>query len=154
MTATYESFQRSRGTAPALTIIPARDRVAARQEAITALDSFVRPMLAGSLRLPFIFPRPSVELTAYDEVFRRSAAGGHWTLTSRWTGLLTHTIACYTVALHFDGDDRPSHFVISGARETVTDDATPESLGRGLAAAALAGPLVTWAPNFPPDISL
>jgi hypothetical protein len=101
-----------------------------------------------------MFARPVVELTVYDEVFRRSAAGGHWTLTSRWTGLLTHTVAGYTVALHFDAGDRPSHFVISGARETVTEDATPEALARGLTAAASAGPLVTWAPNFPIEISL
>ena len=131
-----------------------RDRVALRREALRAIDSFVRPLLAEKLRLPLTFARPTVDLTIYDEVFPRTNAGGHWSVSSRWIGLLTHTIAGYTVALHFDAEDRASHFVLSGATTVVTPDATPESLARGLDAVARGGPLITWAPNFPPDISL
>ena len=154
MTATYQPHGRPVDTLPVQTVEPAHDRIAARREALTALDSFVRPLLAEKLSLPRSFGSPSVELTVYDEVFRRSNAGGHWTAFSRWVGFLTHRISGYSVALHFDDQDRASHFVINGAREIVTDDATPESLARGLEAVALAGPLVTWAPNFPPGISL
>ena len=159
MTATYEPLTTSRATRPPLaTVTPvapvAPDRVAARRAALTALDSFVRPLLAEHLRLPFSLVPPTVELTIYDEVYRRTSAGGHWTLSTRWTGLLTHTISGYTVTLHFDAEDRPSRFLISGARDIWTDDATPEALARGLAEAARGGPLVTWAPNLPPGISL
>ena len=155
MTATYQPSSRPDDIRLVQPQAATHDRVAARREALTALDSFVRPLLAERLRMPLAFLlRPAVDLTIYDEVYRRTNAGGHWTVSSRWTGLLTHTIASYTVALHFDTDDLASHFVISGAREIVTDDATPESLARGLDAAAVAGPLITWAPNFPPDISL
>jgi hypothetical protein len=142
---------------PKLTVIepaPVQDRVAVRCEALVALDSFVRPLLTEKVQLPMLFGRPTVELTIYDEVYRRTRAGGHWTVNSRLIGWLTHTIAGYTVELHFDDEDRPSHFVISGAQKVVTDDASPEALGRGLEAAVRGGPLITWAPNFPPDISL
>ena len=150
MTAIYEPERNSEISARA----PVRDRVALRREALTALDSFVRPLAAEQLSLPFTFARPSIELTVYDEAYRRTRAGGHWTVSSRWIGLLTHTIAGYTIALHFDDDERASHFVISGAQTVVTRDATPEALAQGLAAVARGGPLITWAPNLPPDISL
>jgi hypothetical protein len=149
MTAIYES-----GRATDITPAPVHDRVAARREALTALDSFVPALLQDKLRLPFTFARPTVELTIYDAVYRRTQVGGHWTLAGRWTGLLSHTVASYTVALHFEEDDRASHFVISGAQTVVTRDATPESLARGLDAAARGGPLITWGPNLPPGISL
>jgi len=131
-----------------------QDRIAARREALTALDSFVRPLLAERLRMPLAFGRPTLDLTVYDDVLRRSNAGGHWTATSRWFSFIGHTVGSYAVTLHFDAGDRPSHFVISGAGEVRTDDASPESLARGLDAAVRAGPLVTWAPNFVPSISL
>jgi hypothetical protein len=150
MTAIYEPERASEISAPA----PVRDGVALRREALTALDSFVRPLVAEKLSLPFTFARPSIDLTIYDEVYRRTRAGGHWTVSSRWIGPLTHTIAGYTVALHFDDEDRVSHFVISGAQTVVTRAATPEALADGLVAAARGGPLITWAPNFPPGISL
>jgi hypothetical protein len=150
MTATYESTRDPKGS----TAAPVRDRIGLRREALTALDSFVRPLAAEKLNPPFAFARPTIELTAYDEVYRRTGAGGHWTVSSRWIGPLTHTIAGYTIALHFDDEDRVSHFVISGAQTVVTPDATPEALADGLAAAARGGPLITWAPNFPPGISL
>src|SRR5215208_5343889 len=149
MPAVYES-----GPTTDIIPAPAHDRIAARREALTALGSFVPSLLQDKLRLPFTFARPTVALTAYDEVYRRSQAGGHWTLAGRWTGLLSHTVASYTVALHFDEQDRASHFVISGAQTVVTRDATPESLARGLDAAARGGPLITWGPNLPPGISL
>jgi hypothetical protein len=114
----------------------------------------VRPLLAQTLRLPFAFAAPRIELTAYDEVYRRTTAGGHWTVASHWTGLLTHAVATFTVALHFDAEDRADHFVIAGARTVATPDATPEALARGLEAVAAGGPLITWAPNFPPGVSL
>ena len=150
MTAIYEPERATEISVPA----PVHDRVALRHEALTALDSFVRPLAAEKLRLPFTFARPSVELTIYEEAYRRTRAGGHWTLSSRWIGLLTHTIAGYTIALHFDEEERASHFVISGAQTVVTRDATPEALATGLEAAARGGPLITWAPNLPPGISL
>ena len=134
------------GTSPA--------RIAARREALVALDSFVRPLLSRHLRMPLAPTPPLVELTIYDEVLRRTSAGGHWTVTNRWVGFVGHTIGQYTVTLHFDEQDRPSCFVINGAREVRTADATPESLVRGLQQATRNGPLVTWAPNFVPDISL
>ena len=120
---------------PALT---AQSRVAARRETLTALA----------------FGPPAVDLTIYADVLRRSHAGGHWSATSRWIGFVGHTIGSYAVTLYFDSLDRPSHFVISGAREVRTDDASPESLARGLNAAVRGGPLLTWAPNFVPGISL
>jgi hypothetical protein len=130
------------------------DRLAVRREALTALDSFVRPMLLSRLRLPFSITEPTVDLSIYDEIYGRSATGGHWTMNTRWMGFVGHTIAGYTVSLEFDGADRPTRFVVAGAREVVTDDATPESLSRGLDAVRFAGPLLTWAPNFPPGVSL
>ena len=148
MTATYESLR----LLPRVEVPEANDRVAARREALTALDSFVRPLLREKLSMPLA--RPAVDLTIYDEVLRRSTAGGHWNVTSRWFGLVGHTIASYAIALHFDADDRPTRFVISGARDVISEDATPEALARALDAAAQAGPLMTWAPNFVPDISL
>jgi len=148
MTATYDPVR----TAPATPAVA--DGVAARREALTALDSFVRPLLQERLRLPFGLVPPSVELSVYDEIYRRSSAGGHWTVSTRWTNFLTHTIAAYTVALHFDASQRPAFFRISGAREVDTESATPEALARGLQQAALGGPLITWAPNMPPSISL
>src|SRR5215207_8709338 len=81
---------------------PVQDRVAVRCEALIALDSFVRPLLAEKLHLPFPFGRPAIELTIYEEVYRRSRAGGHWTVNARLLGMLTHSIAGYTVELHFD----------------------------------------------------
>jgi hypothetical protein len=150
MTATYqppiEAF------APGVPAAP--DRLAVRHEALTALDSFVRPLVMEKLRLPFSLVAPTIELSLYDAVYNRSSAGGHWTASTRWMGFVGHTIAGYTIALHFDAADRPSHFTIDGAVEVVTDDATPESLGRGLDRARLAGPRITWAPSLPPGISL
>lgn len=153
MTATYQPLSPVDATLPPVAaVVP--DRVAARREALIALDSFVRPLLAERLRLPFSLIPPAVELTVYDEVYRRSNSGGHWTVSTRWMGLLTHTVSTYTVALHFDAEDRPSRFLIGGARELWTEDATPEALARGLAQVTLGGPLVTWAPNLPPSVSL
>ena len=117
-----------------------------------ALDSFVHPLLVEKLRMPLA--RPSVGLTVYDELLRRTTAGGHWSVTNRWQGVIGHTIGSYAVALHFDESDRPAYFAISGVREVITEDATPESLARGLDAAARGGPLLTWAPNFMPGLSL
>lgn len=131
-----------------------RDQIEARQATINALDSFVRPLLAERLRPPFSLGAPAVDLSAYDAVYARSSAGGHWTVSTRWMGFFSHVIAGYTVTLHFDADDRPSHFSIDGASEVVTDDATPASLVEGLDRAGRAGPCVTWAPSIPPGISL
>lgn len=153
MTATYEPPINV--TESATSVSETRQhRLAARREALTALDSFVRPMLAEKLRMPLAPERPAVELTVYGDIYRRSGAGGHWDVTSRWLGLVGHTIASYAVSLRFDAQDRPSRFVISGAREIVTTDATPEALAAGLDRAAAAGPLVSWAPSFVSDISL
>lgn len=138
----------------ALPAVAVHDRVAARRGTLTALDSFVRPLLTERLRMPLAFGPPTVDLTIYADVIRRSNAGGHWSAASRWFGFVGHTIGSYAVTLHFDSLDRPSHFVISGAREVRTDDASPDSLARGLNAAVRAGPLLTWAPNFVPGISL
>jgi hypothetical protein len=129
-------------------------RVAVRREALLAMDSFVSPLMAEELRLPMAFGQPAVELTIYEQVYRRSSAGGHWTLSSRWMDPIGHTIAGYTVALHFDGLDQPARFVIEGARRVETADASREALVRALADVARSGPLMTWAPNFVTDISL
>jgi hypothetical protein len=128
-------------------------RLAARRETLTAIDSFVRPMIAERLRMSPAAATSSIDLTVYDEVFRRSSAGGHWSVTSRMFGFLSHRIGTYAVTLHFDGRDRPTHFVISGERDVTTESATPESLSQGLEQALRSGPLVTWAPNFPPGVS-
>jgi len=133
---------------------PPQGRLATRREALQALDSFVRPMLAQKLRMPFALGQPEIDLTVYEQVPRRTNAGGHWNVTSRWFGFVGHTIGSYAVTLHFDDTDRPAHFTISGLREVATEDATPESLARGLDLALQAGPLVTWAPNTAPGISL
>lgn len=153
MTATYEPAITLTENAPSISETRGR-RIAARREALTALDSFVRPLLADTLRMPLAPARPTVDLTVYGDIYRRSGAGGHWDVTSRWLGLIGHTIASYAVSLRFDAQDRPSHFVISGAREFHTVDATPEALSDGLDRAAAAGPLVSWAPSFVSDISL
>jgi hypothetical protein len=110
--------------------------------------------MSEKLRLPYVFGRPAVDLTVYEQVYRRSKSGGHWTLSSRWTDLVGHTVASYTVALQFDEQDRPLRFVIDGKRQVVTEDASPEALARGLDEASQGGPIMTWAPNFIPEISL
>lgn len=152
MTATYQPHVDAQElvTLPS----PPHDRIAVRHEALTALDSFVRPLLTEKLSLPFSLVAPSVDLSIYDELYARTTAGGHWTLATRWTGFVGHTIAGYTVTLHFDAADRPSHFTIEGAIEATTDDATPEALAHGLDRVRLGGPRITWAPNLPPGISL
>ena len=129
-------------------------RVAARRTAVIALDSFVRPLMEEKVRLPYVFGRPAIELTVYEQIYRRTTIGGHWTLSSRWTDLIGHTVASYIVALHFDDQDRPLYFVIDGKRQVITADASPEALARGLDEAGQSGPLMVWAPNLVPEISL
>jgi hypothetical protein len=133
---------------------PQTDRLALRREALTALDGIVRPLITERLRLPLTAGRPLVELSIYDEIYRRSRAGGHWTVAGRVPGLVGHTVVSYTVTLYFDAQDRPEFYLVSGARDIETEDATPEALDRALAEATATGPLTTWAPNFPPQISL
>lgn len=128
--------------------------LAARREAIHALDSFVRPMLAQKLPLPQADAPATIDLTVYDAILRRSRVGGHWDTATRRTGLVGHTVLSYAIALEFDADNRPARFVITGATRTLTEDATPESLARGLEHAALGGPLSTWAPSTVPSLSL
>jgi hypothetical protein len=129
-------------------------RIATRRAALLAVDSFVSPLIETKLRLPMLFGQPAVELTVYDQVYRRSPAGGHWTLSSRWMDLIGHTIASYTVTLHFDEQDRPARFVVEGVRRVETADASPEALGRAMEDASRGGPLMTWAPNYVTEISL
>lgn len=130
------------------------DRVAARHEALIALDSFVRPLLAEAMARRGGAVAPSIELTIYDRIYRRSTAGGHWTAAERRWGVFGHTMGSLAVTLHFDGEDRPTRFTISAARDEETPDASPESLAAALERAVRAGPLTTWAPNFAPGVSL
>lgn len=132
----------------------AHDRVAARREALVALDSFVRPLLTSAMQRQRGTVVPAVELTIYDRVYRRTTAGGHWTAAQRRWGLFGHVMGNIAVTLHFDGEDRPTHFTISAARDEVTADATPEALDLGLERALRSGLLATWAPNVMPGVSL
>ena len=138
--------------------LPTADTLAFRREALTALDSIVRPLLRRRLLTgPAMasFLPPVVDLTVYDAVYRATAAvGGHWTVAVRRPLLLAHQVASFTVTLEFDDEQRPSRYLVRGASEVVSDDATVEALDRALSRAAAAGPQTTWAPSFVPGISL
>ena len=140
---------------PALSVASgADDRMATRRQALVALDAWVRPLLMERLPASRTFGPPIVALTIYDVVSQRTNAGGHWSVVRGRFGLLSHTISSYAIAVHFDADERPAYFRISGARDLWTDDATPQSLDVALDRAIRWGPLTTWAPNLPPGISL
>jgi hypothetical protein len=119
--------------------------VDARRRSLEALDGTVRrsmrPLAAG------LFAVASA-VTIYDAVYPSTPeVGGFWTVASRWMGLITHSITSYTVSLEFDGQNRPDRFIVSGAREVRTSDASPEALERAVDEVRRAGPLTTVAPH-------
>jgi hypothetical protein len=130
-----------------------RAAVAARAAALRALDPVVRDLVARHLCRGS--GRPLLELTVYDVVYPATpAVGGHWTVATYRPLLLGHQVASYALTLEFDAAQRPARFRVCGAEETVSEDATPAALAWALAHAARGGPLRTWAPGFPPGISL
>ena len=118
--------------------------VAARTAGMRTFDTMVRRLLPR-LELTAFGP---ARATIYDAVHHASPeVGGHWTLASRSIGPLDHSISSYSVALAFDDENLPDHFVITGAREVVTTDARETSLATALDQARDAGPLRTGAPH-------
>lgn len=152
MTTRHDPLPQSTAATPP----PVSDPITLRRTALESLDATVQPLLRA--RLLDSRPRsplpPVLTLTVYDTVYRSTPAGGHWTVATRAPLLVGHQIASYTVTLEFDAAHKPARFQVSGAREVVSDDASLEALDRALTRAAAAGPVVTWAPNFMPGISL
>lgn len=143
---------------PAAPAAPASGRLAARREALTALDAIVRPLLrrrlvdSGLLSSPL---PPVIDLTIYDAVYPATpAVGGHWTVAVRRPLFLLHQVDTFTVTLEFDASDRPARYRLSGATEVASEDATVEALDRALDRVLASGPQRTWAPSFVPGFSL
>ncbi len=108
-----------------------------------SLDPLVRSQLPRLLPVPGAIVYP---LTLYDRVYPAIPAfGGHWTVAAVWIGLLAHAAWSYTVVLAFDAANRPDHFIITGATEIVTRDASPAALSEGIERARIAGPMLTGA---------
>ena len=134
-------------------------RIAARREALRALDAVVRPLLRRRLvdggGLPSSLLPPVIGLTVYDAVYPATpAAGGHWTVAVRRPLFLLHQVDTFTVTLEFDASDRPARYRLSGATEVASEDATVEALDRALDRVLASGPQRTWAPSFVPGFSL
>ena len=81
-----------------------RDLIRARHAALQSLDLTVRAGLAAAADRWLLPGDWSIELTAYDRVYRRSSAtGGHWTLFSAGLTDAGHEVAMLTVSVEFDG---------------------------------------------------
>jgi hypothetical protein len=120
-------------------------RVEARRSAMESLDPTVRRHLA---RLVGAVTPAIVDVTVYDAIFPAIPdIGGHWTVAFRRFGLFMHTIDSYTVSMAFDESDCPHHFVVAGATEETTLDATEASLSAAIARVAGTGPLRTASPH-------
>ncbi|MHB8575515.1 MAG: hypothetical protein ACYDCQ_09300 [Dehalococcoidia bacterium] len=123
-----------------------------RRRACSDLDAMVRRGLPRVAPGMFAAVQPP---TIYDAVYPATPEiGGHWSIASTWMGLFTHTISSYTVALAFDDEQRPHHFIVSGAREISTPDASEASLTAALAASRAYGPLRTSAMHVFPGFAL
>lgn len=119
--------------------------VEARRVTLERLDVTVRQALRPLSASLFAVTEAA---TIYDAVYPATPEiGGFWTVASRWMGLITHSVSNYTVSLAFDSQNRPDHFIVSGAREVRTSDASSESLVRAVDEVRRAGPLTTSAPH-------
>ncbi|HLZ68778.1 MAG TPA: hypothetical protein VKV26_02600 [Dehalococcoidia bacterium] len=123
-------------------------RIVTRRQAALALDPTVRALLPR-LSARLLVMQPS--LTIYDTIWPATPeAGACWTLTARIFGPVMHIVCSYAVTLCFDAEDRPHHFIVSGATLAVSEDASGPALARAIAAARRAGPLCTASPNVQP----
>ncbi len=119
--------------------------VDSRRVAMQRLDVLVRQAMSG-LAASMFAVAPAA--TIYDAVYpAMPEIGGFWTVASRWMGLINHSISSYTVSLAFDRQNRPDHFIVSGARELRTFDPSADSLVRALDEVRRSGPLTTSAPH-------
>ena len=101
-----------------------------RRAAFARLDAMVRRQLVRAA--PGMFPvvQPA---TIYDAVYTATPEiGGHWSVASTAMALFMHSISSYTVALAFDEEQQPDHFVVSGAREFVSDGVSEAALAAAL----------------------
>ncbi len=116
-----------------------------RRVTLERLDVAVRQAIRPLSASLFVIA-PAV--TIYDAIYPATPEiGGFWTVASRWMGPISHSIASFTVSLAFDSQNRPDHFIVSGAREVRTLDASSESLARAVNEVRRAGPLTTSAPH-------
>jgi hypothetical protein len=138
---------RTRGGAAA---IAPEGRIARRRTAALALDPHVRALLPRLSPWPLVM-QPS--LTLYDAIWPATPeTGACWTLTARLFGPLTHSIWSYAVTLCFDSQDRPHHFVVSGATTAVTENVCQSALAAAIAAVRRGGPLHTESPSTLPFV--
>ncbi len=122
------------------------ERLAARREALLALDPLVRRELQRAVSALGAY---TVELTIYGAIYAASPeVGGHWTAASTFFGLLSHSVRTLAVSLLFDERDRPQRFVVSGARSVVSADTSEAALAAALEEALIAGPRMTITPNL------
>ena len=95
------------------------DTVSSRRNALAGLDAMVCAELARAACRWAMTADVSVELTAYDQVYRCTPAiGGHWTLFSTRLDETCHEAATVTVSVEFE-DGRPVDLHISGVHEVI-----------------------------------
>jgi hypothetical protein len=108
------------------------DTVSSRRAALAGLNPMVRAELTHAACRWAMTADVSVELTAYDQVYRCTPEiGGHWTLFSTHLDERCHEVAAVSVAVEFE-DERPVDLRVSGATEVIAGACTAVALREAL----------------------